>query len=98
MTTPTRHRLAIALTAATLSIGLQACVAPGDAARVQGFRTAAGAALDGDRSRAARVAAGLGATAAGVSLGCTMLHDMPGIRLNALRAFCLARERITSSR
>jgi hypothetical protein len=80
---------------ALLALLLAGCVAPRDAGRVAAFRASAGAALDPDRTRAARVVLGIDAARRGVSLGCTMLADAPALpRLDALRAYCAAREAV----
>ncbi|MEM6680592.1 MAG: hypothetical protein AAF675_22230, partial [Pseudomonadota bacterium] len=63
---------------------------PADVAR---FHGGIGLARDKDRTKAVRVAAGISAAQAGVSLGCTMLWDAASPTFfDALRRFCAARD------
>lgn len=73
-------------------ISLVGCVAPQHAGEVDRLNSAVRAAADSDRTKAARVAAGLGAATAGVSVACTVLNDMASVSILAsLRRFCAAR-------
>ncbi|MEL6198307.1 MAG: hypothetical protein AAFT19_10695 [Pseudomonadota bacterium] len=79
-------------TAIVILISLAGCVAPQNAGEVDRLHSAVRAAADGDRTKAARVAAGLGAATAGVSVACTVLNDMAPVSILAsLRRFCAAR-------
>lgn len=97
--TPTVHSAAHRTTTArrigavaALALGLAGCVAPQDAGRVHALHDAMATAQDQDRTRAARVAAGIVATELGVSLGCTMLLDGPPMPvLRGLADYCVAR-------
>ncbi|MEM6488666.1 MAG: hypothetical protein AAF677_10450 [Pseudomonadota bacterium] len=84
-----RCRAALALFLAGLAAG---CVAPQHTGQIQALHEGVANTLDRDRSKAARVAAGIGAAQVGVGLGCTMLIDGPKLSfLTPLYAFCAAR-------
>ncbi|MEL6335042.1 MAG: hypothetical protein AAFQ88_00220 [Pseudomonadota bacterium] len=75
-----------------LAAALTGCVAPQHGAQVAAFHDAVAVTADSDRTKAARIAAGLTAAAGGVGLACTMLNDSaPVSMLASLRAFCDAR-------
>ncbi|MEM6971259.1 MAG: hypothetical protein AAF577_00520 [Pseudomonadota bacterium] len=81
-------------TIALSALALAGCVAPQHAAEVHRFHATTAMALDEDRSSEARVAAGLSAAHTGITLGCTMLYDMPLGGLEFMREYCAAREQM----
>ncbi|MEL6480774.1 MAG: hypothetical protein AAFQ75_04925 [Pseudomonadota bacterium] len=76
----------------TLAALLAGCAVPPNPVDVARFNASVLGAADADRTRAARLAAGISAAHSGMTLACTMAWDGADVQMfNVIRRYCAAR-------